>query len=326
MSKPHIVVLDDSERAMRRLGDWARIDTLAKVTVYNAPLAGTALVDALRDAEAIVLMRDRTPFTAELLAQLPQLRYLVFTGTRNTRLDLAALAARGIPVSYTEFGPSKDSTCELTWTLILAATKQLATHTSRLKTGAWRGDLPDALPGTLAGQRLGLIGLGEIGGRVARVGKALGMEVVSWSPRMTAERAAAQGVVFVPLDELMASSRVVSLHLVVLPETRHLINARRLALMQPASLLVNTSRSELIDTHALVPALEQGQPGFAALDVFDTEPLPADDRLRQLPNVLLTPHMGFVTEPVFQRFATGVTECLQAWLEHKALIRLLGPA
>ncbi|MDP3357432.1 MAG: D-2-hydroxyacid dehydrogenase family protein [Polaromonas sp.] len=321
MSRPHIVVLDDTERAMRRLGDWTRIDTQAEVTIHHAPLTGVALVDALKNADAIVLMRDRTPFTAELLAQLPKLRYLVFTGTRNAKLDLAALAGRGIPVSHTEFGPSKDSTCELTWTLILAATKQLASHTARLKAGAWRGELSEALPCTLAGQRLGLIGLGEIGGRVAKVGKALGMEVVTWSPRMTAERAAEQGVAFVPLDELLATSPVVSLHLVVLDTTRHLLNAARLALMQPGSLLVNTSRSELIDTAGLVQALRQGRPGFAALDVFDVEPLPADDPLRGLPNVLLTPHLGFVTEPVFQRFASGVTECLQAWLAGAAPIR-----
>ncbi len=325
MNKPRIVVLDDSERAMRRLGDWSRIDTLADVTIHHAPLAGAALVEALQDADAIVLMRDRTPFTAELLAQLPRLRYLVFTGTRNTKLDLAALAARNIPVSYTEFGPSKDSTCELTWALILAATKQLVSRSAALKAGNWRGDAAETLPVTLAGQRLGLIGLGEIGGRVARVGKALGMDVVSWSPRMTAERAAEQGVAFVPLDELLATSRVVSLHLVVPPTTRHLINADRLALMQPGSLLVNTSRSELIDTLALVEALQQGRPGMAALDVFDAEPLPAGDPLRGLPNVLLSPHMGFVTEAVFQNFAAGATECLLAWLEQRPLVRQLVP-
>ena len=320
---PHIVVLDDSERAMRRLGDWTRIDAAARVSIHHAPLTGAALLEALREADAIVLMRDRTPFTAALLAQLPKLRFLVFTGTRNAKLDLAALAARGIPVCHTEFGPSKDSTCELTWTLILAASKQLASQTARLQAGKWRSDSAEAMPATLAGQRLGLIGLGEIGGRVARVGKALGMEVVTWSPRMTAERAAEQGVAFVPLDELLASSRVVSLHLVVLPATRQLMNAERLGLMQPGSLLVNTSRSELIDTPALIQALAQGRPGMAALDVFDTEPLPMDDPLRSLPNVLLTPHLGFVTEAVFQRFASGVTENLLAWLEQRPLPRLV---
>lgn len=320
-----IVVLDDSERAMRRLADWRAIDAQAQVTIHHEPLSGTVLVDALKDADVVVLMRDRTPFTAELLAQLPKLRYLVFTGTRNAKLDLAALAARNIPVSGTEFGPSKDSTCELTWTLILAATKQLGSHAARLQAGQWRSDAAAALPGTLVGQRLGLIGLGEIGGRVARVGKAFGMDVVTWSPRMTAERAAAQGVAFLPLEELLATSRVVSLHLVVVAATRQLMNAQRLGLMQPGSLLVNTSRSELIDTPALVQALKRGRPGLAALDVFDVEPLPMDDPLRRLPNVLLSPHLGFVTEPVFQRFASGVTECLQAWLADAPLVRVIAP-
>ena len=318
---PRIVVLDDTERAMRRLGPWQTIDAAAQVNIHHQPLSGADLLEALQDADAVVLMRDRTPFTAELIAQLPKLRYLVFTGTRNARLDLAALAARDIPVSHTEFGPSKDSTCELTWAVILAATKQLGAHTARLQRGQWRSEHSAPLPGNLKGERLGLIGLGEIGGRVAQIGKAFGMDVVTWSPRMTAERARAQGVDFVPLDELLASSRVVSLHLVVVPATRHLLNAERLALMQPGSLLVNTSRAELIDTAALVQALHRGQPGFAALDVFDTEPLPLNDPLRQQPNVLLTPHVGFVTEPVFRHFATGVTECLSAWLAGAPLVR-----
>lgn len=324
--RPRIVVLDDSERAMRRLGDWHAINHHAEVHIHHDPLRGAALVNALKDADAIVLMRDRTSFTAALLAELPKLRYVVFTGTRNAKLDQAALAARGIPVSCTEFGPSKDSTCELTWTAILAATKQLESHTARLKAGPWRSDSASPLPGTLAGQRLGVIGLGEIGGRVAKVGNALGMDVVTWSPRMTLERAATQGVGFLPLDELLATSQVVTLHLVVTPATRHLLNAERLALMQPGSLLVNTSRAELIDTAALVQALQAGRPGFAALDVFDAEPLPLDDPLRGLPNVLLTPHLGFVTEQVFQRFASGVTECLQAWLAGQPLVRVVAPA
>ena len=271
----------------------------------------------------MVLVRDRTPFDAALLARLPRLRYVVFTGTRNTTLDLAALAARHIPVSHTEWGPSKDSTCEMTWSLILAATRQLEQQAALLRARPVAADAALPLAGVLHGQTLGLIGLGEIGGRVARVGQALGMNVVTWSPRMTPERAAQQGAAAVSLEELLATSKVVSLHLVPTPATRHLLNAQRLALMRPDSLLVNTSRSALVDTAALVKALEQGQPGFAALDVFDVEPLPSDSPLRQLPNVLLTPHLGFVTEPVFQRFATGVSECLTAWLAGQPLVRVM---
>jgi phosphoglycerate dehydrogenase-like enzyme len=324
--KPHVVVLGDSERALQRLADWRGIDARAEVSIHHAPLAGAALVDALKDAEVIVLVRDRTPFDAALLAQLPRLRYLVFTGTRNTTLDLAALAARNIPVSHTEWGPSKDSTCEMTWSLILAATRQLEQQTALLRRGQWRPDSAAPLAGVLHGQTLGLVGLGEIGGRVAKVGQALGMKVVTWSPRMTPERAAEKGATSVSLEELLTTAKVVSLHLVPTPATHHLLNAERLALMRPGSLLVNTSRSALVDGAALVEALEKGQPGFAALDVFNVEPLPQDDPLRRLPNVLLTPHLGFVTEPVFQRFATGVTECLEAWLNGQALVRVVPAA
>ena len=320
-ARPTIALLGDAEQALRRLGNWQTIDAQANVVVHPWPLQGQALVDALKDADAAVLVRDRTPFDAVLLAQLPKLRYLVFTGTRNTTLDLAAMAARQIPVSHTDWGPSKDSTCELTWSLILAATRQLEQQTALLRSGQWRAGTAVPLAGVLHGQTLGLVGLGEIGGRVAKVGQALGMKVVTWSPRMTSERALEKGATSVTLEELLATSRVVSLHLVPTPATSHLLNANRLALMRPDSLLVNTSRSALVDGAALVKALEKGRPGFAALDVFDAEPLPLNDALRQLPNVLLTPHLGFVTEPVYQRFAAGVTECLEAWLAGKPLVR-----
>jgi phosphoglycerate dehydrogenase-like enzyme len=322
-SRPRIVIAGDAEQALRRIGNWQAIDALADVSVHHQPLRGQQLVEALQDADALVLVRDRTPIDAALLAQLPKLKYLVFTGTRNTTLDLAALAARSIPVSHTEWGPSKDSTCEMTWSLILGAMRQLEQQTALLRSGQWRSASAVPLAGVLKGQTLGLIGLGEIGGRVAKVGQALGMKVITWSPRMTAERAAEHGATAVSLDELLSSSRVVSLHLVPTPASQHLLNAEKLALMQPDSLLVNTSRSALIDGAALITALQAGRPGFAALDVFDVEPLPATDGLRTLSNVLLTPHLGFVTEPVYERFAQGVTECLHAWLTGQLLVRPL---
>ena len=276
MTRPKIVILGDLEQALRRLGNWQTVDAQADVTVHHLPLQGDALVAALKDADACVLVRDRTPFDAALLSQQPKLRYLVFTGSRSSTIDLAAFAAKGVPVSHTEWGPSKDSTCELTWALILAATRQLEQQTALLRSGQWRSSAAEPLAGVLHGQTLGLIGLGEIGGRVAKVGNALGMKVVTWSPRMTAERAQEKGATFVPLDELPATSKVVSLHLVATASTTKLLNSDKLALMQPGSLLVNTSRSALVDSAALVKALEKGRPGFAALDVFDTEPLPQE--------------------------------------------------
>lgn len=313
--KPSIVVLDDWENGMRDLIDWSAIRARAEVTLHNTVLRGEALEAALREADCVVLMRDRTPVTRELLERLPALRHIVFTGTRNNKLDIAAAQSRGVLVSHTEWGPSKASTCEMTWTLILGATRGLTRLAMTAAHPVWRE--PDAagfLPEVLHGKRLGLIGLGQIGQRVAAVGRAFGMEILTWSPHMTPERAAEQGAVSVGLDELLSASDVVSLHLVASAETRRLLNRERLALMRPDSILVNTSRADLVDGPALVEALMAGRPGFAAIDVYDEEPLPASHPLLSLPNVLLTPHYGFVSRQVYVNFARGVQANLEAWL------------
>ncbi|WP_342050462.1 MULTISPECIES: D-2-hydroxyacid dehydrogenase family protein [unclassified Cupriavidus] len=315
MTGPRIVVLGDYERALARLADWSAIEARADVVFHHAPVRGEALAAVLREAEVLVLVRDRTPLDAATLALADKLRFVVFTGTRNTTLDLEALKARDIPVANTEWGPSKESTCEMTWTLILAAARQLEAQVATMRNGGWRPAQSLPLPGVLHGERLGLIGLGEIGKRVARVGKAFGMEVVTWSPRMTPERAAEEGVTAVSLEALLTTSRVVSLHLVPTAATAGLMNAERLALMRPDAILVNTSRSALIDMAALPQALDRGRPGLAALDVFDVEPVPAADPLRGRPDLLVTPHMGFVSEPVFAMFAKGVVGALEGWLE-----------
>lgn len=324
--RPRIVVLGDFERALERLVDWAPVRARADVALHHDPLAGPDLVEAVRGAQVLVLVRDRIPVDRTLLARWPDLRCIVFTGTRNNTLDAQAVHDAGIALCHTEWGPSKDSTCELTWALILAAVKQLPAYQGLMQGGGWRFDPARELPANLAGQTLGLVGLGEIGGRVARVGRALGMQVLAWSPHMTPERAAQHGATAVTLDRLLEESRVVSLHLVASAATRHIIDRAALARMQPGSLLVNTSRSTLVDNEALVAALRAGRPAMAALDVFDTEPLPAGDALRSLPNVLLAPHLGFVSEPVFQRFAVGVREALDAWLEGRPLPRRVEPA
>ncbi|MEP6607540.1 MAG: D-2-hydroxyacid dehydrogenase family protein [Burkholderiaceae bacterium] len=316
-----IVVLDDYERAIRKLADWSDIDRLADVEVHHEPVRGRVLHAALAEADAVVLIRDRTPFRAELIDRLPKLRYLIFTGARNTALDVPALVARGVPISHTEWGPSKDSTCELTWALILAAIKRLEANISVVRSGGWRSDQP--LSGVLAGERFGVIGLGQIGGRVVHVAHAFGMEVMAWSPHMTAERAAKHGTVAASLELLLSSCRVVSLHLVPTDQTRGLLNAHTLALMRSDSILVNTSRSALIEMPALLAALSIGKPAMAALDVYDEEPLRTDHPLRSMTNVVMTPHIGFVSQPVFEAFARGVTECLRAWLHGEPIVRPL---
>ncbi len=318
-ARPKVVILDDYERSLRRTADWSAVDARADVQLHHDRLRGAGLLEAIGEADAIVVVRDRTPFKADLIEKLPKLKLFLFTGARNTQYDAAAFKARGIPVGCTEMGDSKASTTEITWSLILAAAKRLEAYLALVRRGGWRDEGP--LPATLAGERLGVIGLGSIGSRVAQVGKAFGMEVVAWSPHMTAERAEKGGAKSVPLEELLATSKVVALHLVPSPETRKLLDASRLATMRKDSILVNTARSALIDMAALAQALERGRPGMAALDVYDDEPLPADSPLAKRANVVLTPHLGFVNEPVFAKFGPGVVANLLAWLDGKPLPR-----
>jgi phosphoglycerate dehydrogenase-like enzyme len=314
---PNIVILGDYERALRRFSTWERLDQLANLIIHHEPLRNEALYEAVKDADAIAIVRDRSPFNAALIARLPKLQFLMFTGERNGTLDTGALLAKNIPIGCTPGGPSKETTTELTWALILGAAKRLKEQTQLISSGAWRDEL-SVLP-MLAGERLGIIGLGSIGSRVARVGLAFGMEVVAWSPNMTPERAATEHAQAVSLEELLKTSKVISLHLVAGPGTKGLISADQLALMRSDAILVNTSRSALINMSDLQTALKAGRPGQAAIDVFDIEPLPVDDSLRNTPNLLATPHLGFIAEPIFEIFSQGITSTLEAWLEHKPL-------
>ena len=314
---PNIVVLDDWEHALRDGVDWARLKRAANVTLYSQGLRGSDLVAAVAHAEVLVLLRERTPIDATLIAAMPGLRRIICTGARNRTLDMAAAEASGIDVVHTRGGPAKASTCELTWALILAAKHRLMDIALGAKQSTWRQATTWLSP-VLTGKRLGLIGLGDIGQRVAAVGRAFEMDVVTWSPHMTPERAAPHGATAVSLDVLLGTSDIVSLHLVPAPPTRHLLNAERLALMKPESMLINVSRAELIDTAALVEALTRRTPGFAALDVFDREPLATDHPLLGLPNVLLTPHHGFVAKEVMEIFAHDVEQHLLDYVNASA--------
>ncbi|WP_114653786.1 D-2-hydroxyacid dehydrogenase family protein [Polynucleobacter necessarius] len=314
---PNVVILGDYEHALRRFSNWDKVDRQCHITIHHEPLHGEALYEAVKDADVIVLVRDRTPFNEALIAHLPKLKLFLFTGKRNGTLDASALISRNIPVACTPGGPSKETTTELTWALILGASKHLVRQNNLLHSGGWRDEL--SVPPMLSGERLGIIGLGSIGSAVAKVGQAFGMELVTWSPNMTTKRAAAQNVKSVGLEELLKTSKVISLHLVAGPKTKGLIGAQELAMMRSDALLVNTSRSALIDTQALQDALAAGRPGQAAIDVFEIEPLPTNDALRNIPNLLTTPHLGFVAEPVFAMFSKGIVDTLEAWLEHKPL-------
>jgi len=316
-SLPNIVILGDYERALARFSDWKKLEQQASLTFHHEPLRDEALYEAVKDADAIAIVRDRSPFNEAMIARLPKLKFLMFTGERNGTLDASALIARNIPIACSPGGPSKETTAELTWALILGASKRLIEENKLIASGGWRDRL-SVLP-MLSGERLGIMGLGAIGSRVARVGAAFGMEVVAWSPRMTPERAAVENAKAVSLEELLSTSKIVSMHLVAGPGTKGLISADQLALMRPDSILVNTSRSALINMSDLQKALAAGRPGQAAVDVFDIEPLPEKDPLRNTPNLLVTPHLGFIAEPIFASFSKGITETLDSWLNNKPI-------
>lgn len=290
-----IAVLDDYQNVATRFGDWPSLG--AEVVVFNEHIADAdELVRALAGFEVVVAMRERTRFPAELLRRLPDLRLLVTTGPRNAAIDMAAARECGIVVSATGYLPHP--TVELTWALILAAARGLPTQDRSVRAGGWQTGVGFGL----RGRTLGLLGLGRLGSAVARVGQSFGMETIAWSQNLTAERAGEYGVTAVGKEELLRRADVLSVHLVLSRRTRGLIGAAELASMKPTAWLVNTSRGPVVDEAALVAALRDNTIAGAALDVYDTEPLPAEHPLRALPNTVLTPHIGYVTEELYEIF------------------------
>ncbi|WP_207546316.1 D-2-hydroxyacid dehydrogenase family protein [Mycolicibacterium fortuitum] len=308
MTKPlRIAVLDDYQGIADTV-DWSPIPRPPHVTALREHIApGPALVEALSGHEVVVAMRERTPLDASLLADLPALKLLVTTGPFNAAIDVAAARRLGITVSGT--GGAVTPTVEHTWALILGLQRHLVAEDQRIRDGLWQSTVGSDLHGAT----LGLVGVGRIGSRVAAIGTAFGMNVIGWSPNLTEERAAEAGVVRVERDALFAGSDVVSLHMVLAGSTRGLVGATELAAMKPSAILVNTSRGGLIDESALVQALRSKQIRGAALDVYQQEPLPAGNPLAQLPNTLLTPHLGYVTETVMSIFYRDIVEDIAAY-------------
>lgn len=308
MTEPlRIAVLDDYQGIADTV-DWSPIPRPPHVTALREHIApGPALVEALSGHEVVVAMRERTPLDASLLADLPALKLLVTTGPFNAAIDVAAARRLGITVSGT--GGAVTPTVEHTWALILGLQRHLVTEDQRIRDGLWQSTVGSDLHGAT----LGLVGVGRIGSRVAAIGTAFGMNVIGWSPNLTEERAAEAGVVRVERDALFAGSDVVSLHMVLAGSTRGLVGATELAAMKPSAILVNTSRGGLIDESALLQALRSKQIRGAALDVYQQEPLPAGNPLAQLPNTLLTPHLGYVTETVMSIFYRDIVEDIAAY-------------
>lgn len=315
-----VAVLDDYQQVAGELGDWASVPVPVELDAIDVHLADRdALAARLAGADVVVAMRERTAIDADLLDRLPDLGLIVTTGPFNAAIDVAAANARGITVSGT--GGTLTPTSELTWALILALARHVPAEDRAIREGRWQHTV-----GTdLAGRTLGILGYGRLGRLVARVGVAFGMDVQAWGRRLDPADAARDVVRAVDRDVLFATSDVVSVHLVLSESTRGMVGAAELARMKPTALLVNTSRGPIVDEAALVDALVHGRIAGAALDVYDREPLPVDHPLRSLPNTVLTPHLGYVTDGLYALFYREIVEDVIAWLSGSPIRVVPGP-
>ena len=305
-----VAILDDYQDVALSSADWSPVTGRADVTVFTDHVADeAALVQRLAPFDVIVAMRERTAFPATVLDRLPRLRLLVTTGMANASIDLRAAARLGVTVCGT--GGSRAATPELVWGLILALARHIPQEDAAVRSGGWQRTVGREL----AGSTLGLLGLGRIGQRIARYARAFEMNCIAWSQNLTAERAEAAGARLVTKDQLFAEAGIVSVHLKLSERTVGLVGAAELALLGPDGLLVNTSRGPIVDEAALVEALRQGHISGAALDVFDTEPLPPGHPLRTMPNTVLTPHLGYVSREAYAVFYAEAVEDIASWLD-----------
>jgi len=315
-----VAVLDDWQGVAESAADWSALRARAEVVFFHEAFASEDEAAAqLADFDILMPMRERTPFPESLIARLPKLKFFAMTGKRAGAIDFAALAKRHVVTSYSLDGGNGEATAELTLGLMLAAARSIPAADAAIRAGGFQAGVPAGMQ--LAGKTLGLIGLGRLGGWMARYAAALDMNVLAWSPNLTAERATAAGARFVPRDELLSQADVVSLHIVLAPTTKGMIGARELGLMKTGAILINTSRAPLVDEAALIAELRKGRL-IAALDVFEREPLPADHPLRHLPNTVLTPHLGYGAIEAFRSFYSQGIENVLAFLDG-APIRLL---
>jgi phosphoglycerate dehydrogenase-like enzyme len=313
MDRCNIAILDDYQNVALSLADWSVFDGRASVTVFSDHLADAdAVVERLQPFDVVCIMRERTPLTRVIIERLPRLRLIASTGPRNASIDMKAAEERGILIVHT--GYTSAPTIELTWALILAGARNLVAENASLRSGGWQRFVGD----DMAGRTLGVLGVGNIGGAVAQIGKTFGMNVIAWSQNLTAERAAEVGAELVSKEELFKRADVVSVHLVLSGRTRGLVGAPELALMKPTARLVNTSRGPIVVEADLIAALEAHKIAGAAIDVFDQEPLPPDHPFRTLPNLLATPHIGYVSRGLYTRFYQDTVENIRRWLDVQA--------
>lgn len=305
-----IAVLDDYQNVSLQMADWTNVHEKAEVTVFlDHILDENKIIRRLAPFDVVCVMRERTPLTRNILKKLSRLKLIISTGKRNASIDQNAAKAFGITIKHTSY--LETGAPEMTWALLLAIAKHLPQENHNLKSGQWQQRI-----GTdLAGKTIGIIGLGRVGQKVAAFARAFDMKVIAWSENLRAEKAAEHGAVLVSKESLLQWSDFVSLHLVLSDRSRNTLGAAELALMKPTAYLINAARGPLVDEAALIKTLQQNRIAGAALDVFDTEPLPADHPFRKLDNVLATPHTGYVTENTYRMFYRDTVQILQEWLD-----------
>ncbi len=308
-------ILDDYQSVALTYADWPKVTGEVEVKVFNKGLGDlNAVAEALQGFDIVCAMRERTPFPRALLEKLPDLKLLITTGLKNASIDVAAATERGILVCGTE--SLGYPTAELTVGLMIDLVRRIGFESTRMKAGEpWQV----TVGGDLNGKTLGVIGLGKLGSRVARVGKALDMKVVAWSQNLTPEKCEEAGVDYATKEDLLRNSDFVTLHMVLSPRSKGLIGRDEFALMKKSAFLINTSRGPLVDESAMIDALTNKTIAGAALDVYDTEPLPKGHPLRSLPNALLTPHLGYVTQNNYRLFYGQTVEAIRAWLDGKPI-------
>ena len=316
----HVVVLDDLQAVAAGLADWPSGSGWSVAFEHERLGSDDAVVDRLADADAVVLVRERTPLPAAVLQRLPRLRLVVTGGMRNAAVDAAAAARLGVTVCGVP--GSSPATAELAWALLLALVRSVPLEDAALRAGRWQSTVGTGL----AGRTLGVVGLGRLGTRMVPVARAFGMDVLAWSTHLTDEAAAAAGAVRVDKPELFRRADVVTLHLVLSERSRGTVGPQELALLGPQGYLVNTSRAGLVDRGALLTALHEGTIAGAALDVFDVEPVPADDPLLTAPRTVLTPHLGYVTRDNLAHWYAGAVTALHAFAAGAPVHVLAGPA
>lgn len=306
-------ILDDYQNVALRMADWSALKGKADITVFSEHLGEASnVINALKDFEIVCAMRERTPFRRETVEALPNLKLLLTSGMRNASFDMEALKERGVTVCGT--GGFGNPTAGLAIGLMLELTRRIGFENARLKAGEkWQITLGQ----DVEGRTMGIVGLGKLGSRVAQIAKALGMKVNAWSQNLTREKCEEAGVGYLPKEELMATSDVVSIHVILSKRTRGLITREDLARMKPSSYLINTARGPIVDEDALLDMLRERKIAGAGLDTYSVEPLPVDHPFRKLDNVVITPHLGYVTEEGYRKYYSDMVEDILGWIDGK---------